>query len=257
VTRALLLDCDGVLADTERDGHLVAFNAMFAELDLPIRWTDREYARLVRIGGGKERLAAAVTPALAARLGLPDDAAGRAEVIAGWHRVKTRHYAELVRAGALPARPGVRRLVAEVLAAGWRVAVASTSAHESVTAVLSHTVGPHLAARIPVFAGDVVARKKPAPDIYLRALDALGVLASDAVAVEDSGSGLAAALAARLRTVVTTSAYSGDDDFSGAAVVLSDLGEPARPAAVRSDADGVCPPGVVTLQTLERLLARL
>jgi hypothetical protein len=53
---ALLFDCDGVLADTERDGHRVTFNAAFEAKGLAHRWSVEEYGELLKIGGGKERM---------------------------------------------------------------------------------------------------------------------------------------------------------------------------------------------------------
>lgn len=167
-TRALIFDCDGVLADTERDGHLPAFNAMFDEEGLPFHWSDADYAKLVRIGGGKERVASVLTPQiLAEHLGRDES---KDDALARWHAVKSAHFQNLVRAGELPARPGVARLIGEALDRGWRVAVASTSAEDSVRAVLESAVGAGCAARVRIFAGDIVARKKPAPDIYVLSL---------------------------------------------------------------------------------------
>ncbi|WP_407341628.1 HAD-IA family hydrolase [Pengzhenrongella phosphoraccumulans] len=222
---ALIFDCDGVLADTERYGHLPAFNETFAEVGLGVRWSDEDYARVVTIGGGKERMASLLTPEFIAREGLPRDEEGRKSMIALWHRLKTAKYTAKVAAGVLPARPGVARLVEQAAAAGWSLAVASTSAEPSVRAVLEHVVGRERAADFAVFAGDVVGHKKPAPDIYLLALRGLGVAAQDAVVIEDSANGLAAALAAGLTTVVTVSAYTASEDFTGAALVVSSLGD--------------------------------
>ncbi len=252
---ALILDCDGVLADTERDGHLPAFNAAFAEAGLPVRWTDAEYAEKVRIGGGKERMATLLTPELIDRAGLPRDRPGQRALLREWHRRKTAHYTALVRAGRLPARPGIARLVAEALAAGWLVAVASTSAEESVRTVVRQTVGA-AAERVAIFAGDVVQHKKPAPDIYLLALTGLRVQAAEAVVVEDSGVGLAAARAAGLATVITISGYTAADDFTGAALVLSSLGDEREPARVIRDPYALRPGGLVRLADLKALLDR-
>src|SRR5580693_1741367 len=119
VTSALILDCDGVLADTELQGHLVAFNQTFEEFGLPVRWSVEEYKRKVRIGGGKERLASLLTPEFVAAAGLPADPGDQQEAIAAWHRRKTVIYTGLVASGALPPRSGVARIVAEALAAGW------------------------------------------------------------------------------------------------------------------------------------------
>ena len=160
LARALIFDCDGVLADTERYGHLPAFNQTFAEFGLPVRWSVAEYREKVRIGGGKERLASLLTPEFVAAAGLPADADGQRAAVAAWHRRKTEIYTDLVARGAVPPRPGVARLVGEALAAGWLVAVASTSAEPSVRATLARAVGePTATDRVAVFAGDVVPRK--------------------------------------------------------------------------------------------------
>jgi HAD superfamily hydrolase (TIGR01509 family) len=256
MTRALIFDCDGVLVDTERAGHLPAFNALFAELGLPVHWSDDDYADLLHITGGKERMRTLLTPDFVAAHGLPGDAEGQTELLASWHKRKTAIYMELVASGSLPGRPGVRRLADEALAAGWTLAVASTSAEPAVRANLEAAVGPELAAQFSVFAGDIVSVKKPAPDIYLYTLDRLGTAPEDAVIVEDSAIGLQSALAAGLPVVVTLSAFTGQEDFTGAACVLSDLGEPGRPATVVADEQGLVPDGLVTLATLEAILGR-
>jgi HAD superfamily hydrolase (TIGR01509 family) len=229
---ALIFDCDGVLADTDRDGHLAAFNQVFAEFSVPVHWSDSDYAEKVKIGGGKERIRSSLTPAVAATLDLPDDPAVLDSAIARWHRRKTAIYTERIMNGSLPARPGILRIIQAAAAAGWILAVASTSAEESVRAVLNHAVAPELAARFRVFAGDIVPAKKPAPDIYLHALRELGVDASEAVVIEDSENGLRSALAAGLRTLITVSGYTANEDFSGAALVVSSLGDPGGPATI-------------------------
>lgn len=244
---ALIFDCDGVLADTEKHGHLPAFNRTFKEVGLQVQWSSEEYAERIKIGGGKERMQDMLTSDFVAEHNLSTDVEEQRAMVARWHAVKTRHYTELISAGTIPARPGVRRLAEEALKAGWSLAVASTSAEVSVRAVLETVVGLDMADHFEVFAGDVVPQKKPWPDIYLLALDRLGVQASDAVVVEDSGIGLRAARAADLRTIVTISSYTAHDDMEGAALVLSDLGEPDSPAQDRAgqleDRGGEASPG--------------
>jgi len=239
---ALIFDCDGVLADTEKDGHLPAFNAAFADFSLDLRWDVATYAEKVKIGGGKERIAS----------DLPVE--GRSdELVRRLHRRKTELFLERVRDGLLPGRPGIRRLIAEALSSGWTVAVASTSAEASVRGVLEHAVGAALAARCRVYAGDVVAAKKPAPDIYQLVLRDLGLDPHDCIVVEDSGIGLQAALAAGLTTVITVSTFSTGDDFTGAVLVVDHLGEPTDPLTVLAGPDGLVN-GFITLTTLESLL---
>ena len=225
-TPVMVLDCDGVLADTERYGHLPAFNQTFAEFGLPVRWSVAEYREKVRIGGGKERMASLLTPEFVAAADLPADPEGQQAVIAAWHRRKTEIYTGLVASGAVPPRPGIARIVGEALAGGWPIAVASTSAETSVRATLERAVGAEQARAVKVFAGNIVPHKKPAPDIYLLALDSLGVPAGRVIVVEDSRNGLLAATRAGLTCVITVNDFTADEDFSEAALVVTSLGDP-------------------------------
>jgi len=251
---ALVFDCDGVLADTERFGHLPAFNRLFAELGLPVRWSEAEYGEKLAIGGGKERMASLLTEDFVRANGLPADPDGQRALLAEWHRRKTAIYREIVLAGTLPPRPGIARVVDEALAAGWTLAVASTSAEPAVRAVLEHAVGAEKAARFAVFAGDVVPAKKPDPAIYALALRELGAAPDEAIVVEDSRNGLLAAVGAGLRCVVTVNGYTEHEDLGEAVLVVSSLGDPDEPARVlggRLDA----PVGdLVTLSDLEACL---
>ena len=240
---ALIFDCDGVLADTERDGHLPAFNAAFAEFELPIHWDEATYAEKLKIGGGKERIAS----------DLPD-AEGSGDLIRQLHARKTQLFTQRVADGLLPGRPGIHRLIDEALEEGWTVAIASTSAEASVRAVLEHAVGQELAARCHVFAGDIVPKKKPAPDIYLKVLTDLDLDPLQSVVVEDSGIGVAAATAAGLTTIVTVSSFTAGEDFSGAALVVDNLGDPGRPLTVIAAPAGVRPEVQVGLADLAQLL---
>jgi HAD superfamily hydrolase (TIGR01509 family) len=252
----LIWDCDGVLADTERDGHLPAFNQTFDEFDLPVRWSEEEYGRRLAIGGGKERLASLLTENFVREAGLPEDAEGQQEAVGAWHRRKSEIYKALVAEGRLPGRPGVRRLIVDAQKAGWAVAVASTSAEESVAAVVDHVLGADTAATVRIFAGDVVPRKKPAPDIYLLAVRELGADPAQTLVVEDSRNGLVAATAAGLRCVVTVSDYTRDEDFSEAVLVVSSLGDPrGERTEVLASRDGVVPGEYVSLDDLAACLA--
>jgi dihydroxyacetone kinase phosphoprotein-dependent L subunit len=252
---ALILDCDGVLADTERYGHLVAFNQTFAEFGLPVHWTLDDYRHKVLIGGGKERLASLLTPEFVTAAGLPSDQAGQQAAVAAWHKRKTEIYTQLVTSGAVPPRSGIARIVGEALAAGWRVAVASTSAEPSVVATLNRAVGAELASQVKVFAGDIVTRKKPAPDIYLVALDWLGLPAGQGVVIEDSRNGLLAATGAGLATVITVNDLTKDEDFSEAALVVSALGDPGgERAQVLANRTASTPGDWITLADLSQVL---
>jgi HAD superfamily hydrolase (TIGR01509 family) len=256
--KALVFDCDGVLADTERYGHLPAFNRVFEEFGIPLRWSEEEYAERLKVAGGKERMSSALTPEVIGAAGLPQDPDGLAAEVAKWHKRKTAIYTEMVVAGLLPPRPGIRRIIAAAQDAGWKLAVASTSAEPSVRAILDQAAGPDRAARFDaVLAGDCVAHKKPAPDIYLLALERLGADPGDVLVVEDSRNGLEAAHAAGLRCVVTVNGYTTSEDFTEAVLVVSSLGDPdGEPTTVRANRSAARPDAYVTLFDLEACLAR-
>jgi HAD superfamily hydrolase (TIGR01509 family) len=253
----LIFDCDGVLADTERDGHRVAFNATLREVGLPVEWSEDEYAVKLQIAGGKERMASLLTPEFVRANGLPGDPEGQATELARWHKRKTAIYTELVEAGQLPTRPGVRRIIAAAQDAGWKLAVASTSAEPSVHAILERAAGPERAARFNVvLAGDVVEHKKPAPDIYLLALERLGVPAAETIVIEDSRNGLLAATEAGLRCVMTVNGYTEEEDNHEAILVVSSLGDPdGERTRVIANRGAARPADHITLTDLERCLA--
>lgn len=248
---ALLFDVDGTLADTERDGHRPAFNAAFAEAGLDWVWDPELYGELLAVTGGKERIRYFLERWLPDWRG-PADLSG---FIAELHRSKTRHFVDLLQDGRIPLRPGVLRLLRECRSAGVRLAVATTTTPENVTALLETCPEPGLIDWFEVIAaGDVVPNKKPAPDIYTWALDRLGATAGNCIAFEDSDNGVRSALGAGLGAIlVTESAYTAGQNFSGACVVLDHLGEPDRPARLLSgQAFGL---DYVDLAGLDRILA--
>ena len=258
MSKVLIFDCDGVLAETEQFGHLPAFNQMWEEMGIPWHWAEEEYGRKLKIGGGKERMASLWEDAdFVARVDPPRGEAERAETVAAWHKRKTAIYKEIINSGRIPARSGVRRLCETALAAGWRLAVASTSAQESVEAVLRNSLGETTAARFSlVLAGDVVKAKKPAPDIYLLAAERLQVSPANCVVIEDSQNGLEAAHAAGMKCIVTVSAYTRDEDFHQAELVLTCLGDPGGEACeVLANRSPARPGPYLTVEDLQRVLA--
>ena len=221
--KALIFDVDGTLADNEQNGHRVAFNLAFADAGLDWVWDRDTYEVLLETFGGKERLRRYLEdyqPGF-------DPETGRDRFIRDLHQQKTHRYQELLNSGAIPLRPGVARLLREAHEAGLRLAIASTTTEINATTLLSNTLGEQSLSWFDVFAcGDVVARKKPAPDIFLYALEKLGLPTGECLAMEDSDSGLASAMAAGLTTVITVNESTRNQDFTGAAIVLDHLGEP-------------------------------
>ena len=243
--RGVFLDFDGTIAHTER-GHRAAYNRAFAELHLDWHWSDELYTDLLRVAGGKERLHYYLSRYRPELL----DQAIEQGLIDKLHRFKTRNFAVI--APTIPFRSGIQRLVYEAYFAGWQIAIVTTASKSGVEALL--TQDSAFRPMIDVIAsGEVVERKKPAPDIYEFALEQLNLRPDECVAVEDSHIGLCSALAAGIATIVTASPYTARDDFSGAAAVLSDLGDYDRKA--RSISGPFPPKGIVDLDFLRDVRA--
>lgn len=226
---ALLFDCDGVIAETERDVHRNSFNKAFQTKGLANVWDEELYGELLKIGGGKERMTHYFN-----LHGWPSTVqeAERKDFVAELHKLKTANFQNVVEGGGVELRPGVMRLVDEALANGVSVAVCSTSNENSVTAIVKQLLGERLD-RMQIFAGDIVEKKKPSPDVYLKASETLGIPPDRCWVIEDSYIGLTAAKSAGMRCVVTMSTYTRDEDFKAADQVVQDLDDgPDGPISV-------------------------
>ena len=232
--QALIFDCDGVLVDTERDGHRVAFNAAFKAIGWTTEWSVGRYGELLTTAGGKERMRRHFDEA-----GWPVEASERDAAIAKLHKLKTDLFMSLIETGELPLRPGIARIVDEAIAGRLKIAVCSTSNERAVQAVVDRMLGPERARRIRVFAGDVVAKKKPDPAIYTLAVQELMLDPRRCVVVEDSNNGLRAAKAAQMACLVTISSYTADEDFKLADRIVPDLGDPPGRAITLRDLEGL------------------
>lgn len=216
--QALIFDCDGVLVDTELDGHRVSFNQAFRQAGLQTEWDASRYGALLSTAGGKERMRRHFD-----ETGWPAGHSDHDVLIAKLHKLKTDIFMDLIGSGKLPLRPGVQRMVDEAIGAGITLAVCSTSNERAVQAVVDVMLGPARSEKIMVFAGDAVAAKKPAPDIYLLAAKSLALTPAKCMVIEDSNNGLRAAKAAGMRCIVTKSTYTVDEDFSLADKIVDDL----------------------------------
>jgi len=227
--KAFLFDVDGTLADTERDGHRPAFNQAFADFDLGWNWSVDEYADLLKVTGGKERIRYYCEKY---DLPLRHDAAFD-QLVKDLHGRKTEHFVGLLSQGRVPLRPGVERLLGEAREQGIRLAIATTTTFANVEGLLNCTLGEEAMGWFEVIgAGDVVPQKKPAPDIYHYVMEKMDLEANQCLAFEDSRNGILSSTAADLKTLITYNGYTENDDFSAAMLVLDQMGEPGKPSAV-------------------------
>lgn len=218
--KALVFDCDGVLADTERDGHRIAFNKAFKEENVGVEWDIDEYGRLLSIAGGKERMKYYFS-----------NIAGESfsdEYIDKIHKRKTGIYMDMCEKGELPIRPGIRRIIKEAHDCGFILSVCSTSSRKSVISLMKAILGDEYFGWFEggIFAGDIVRSKKPSPDIYNLMREKFGLSGDECFVVEDSRNGLLAAVGAGMNCIVTVSHYFATEDFKEAKIVVSSLGDP-------------------------------
>lgn len=226
--RALLLDVDGTLADTE-EIHRQAFNAAFAEAGLDWEWDQGLYHELLTVTGGKERIRYYLDTRRP-DFKLPPDADA---FIAQLHARKTHFYLDSLATGKVPLRPGVERLIRDARASGLRLAIVTTTTPDNVSALLQHSFTANVNDWFDVIAaGSIVPSKKPAPDIYHYALEQLGLEPGQCIAIEDSYNGLLSAQAAGVDSIITVNRYTEQQDFHGALLVLNHLGEPGMPCRV-------------------------
>lgn len=221
--QALIFDVDGTLANTERDGHRVAFNHAFSEQGLDWHWSIDFYRELLTVTGGKERIKYYIDQY---QPNLPN-IDNLTEFITNLHQLKNQYYQALLKEGAIPLRPGIKRLITEAKNQGIRLAIATTSALPNVMALLETTLDPNWFEVIA--AGDIVPEKKPAPDIYFYVLKQMNLAAKNCLVFEDSQHGLQAATKAKLKTIVTVNNYTENQNFERAILVVHHLGEPNNP----------------------------
>jgi len=232
---AILFDVDGTIADTE-EAHRLAFNDAFGQFGFDWQWDQALYKKLLKVGGGKQRLRHYIETFQSELSRHPDLDQQIAEI----HLKKTGLYGGRIRSGAVPLRPGIERLIREAHGAGVRLAIATTTSRANVDALFAATIGEDVLSWFEAIgSGESVAAMKPSPDIYLWVLERLGIQGSGCLALEDSANGLQSAIGAGVAAVITPVPYTLEDDFSDALAVVSDLGEPDKPFEVlKGDAGG-------------------
>lgn len=224
--KALIFDVDGTLADTEKDGHRPAFNRAFADAGLDWNWSVEEYGRLLRITGGKERMRGYLSQN-------PDKYNNIKDIdnlIVALHEAKNRFYADIVRSGEIPLRPGVARLMHEARDRGVQLAIATTTTRSNVVALLEANLGAESLGWFEIIAtADEVPDKKPSPAVYDYVIEKLGLTVDNSLALEDSQNGVRSAHAAGLPVIVTVNGYTKNDNFNAAELIIDQFGEPGAP----------------------------
>jgi HAD superfamily hydrolase (TIGR01509 family) len=242
--KAVLFDQDGVIIDTERDGHRVAFNAAFEEFGLDCRWDVELYHTLLRTGGGKERIKIFFEKYYHGTKPGDLDA-----LIKKLHERKTAIFLTLLK--DMPLRPGIYRFMREIKREGLKIGICTTSNEKAAHAVAYEKLGD--IGFDVVIAGDMVSKKKPDPEVYLSALARIGVAAGECLVVEDSGIGVKAGAAAGCRVLATVNEYTRDEDLSGAHCIVTCLGdEDGEKAQFPGKAIPLEKEGIVSLRDIER-----
>ncbi|HEX7972918.1 MAG TPA: HAD-IA family hydrolase [Anaerolineales bacterium] len=219
--KAIFFDQDGVIIDTERDGHRVAFNETFKEMGFDVNWDEAYYHELLQVGGGKERM----KHHLHTRgFGKEVEPEAEDQLIQAMHKRKTSLFIELIESGKLPLRPGIHRFMEEGMQAGLILAVCTTS-NERAAQAIAYNILKDIHFDF-VLAGDIVSKKKPSPEIYNLALSKTGLKPDECLVIEDSRNGVLAAKAAGMHVVATTNHYTEKEDLSDADLIVTSLGDP-------------------------------
>lgn len=247
--KAILFDVDGILSETEHHGHLVAMNSAFRAASLDWQWSEELYGELLKITGSIERIhhyIATYHPGY--RHTDKDLDALIAEIV----RYKNADYRRIMASGKIPLRPGVERVLREIHCSNIRMGIATTTARQNVSTLLLENIGGDVLDWFEVIAaGDIVLHKKPAPDIYIHALQQMDIQPDEALAVEDSENGVCSALAAGMSVLAIKSEYSSGHDLSGAKLLVDGWGTEDVPMNVlQGDA---CGHSMINLHLMKQL----
>ena len=240
----IIFDIDGTIADTE-DIHRQAFNKAFSEYNLNWHWSREKYHELLFISGGKERIRKCLTEDNTINI---DN-----NFIKELHKCKSEYYRSMLISADIKLRPGIKRLITEAKNLNIKLGIATNSSGANLTTLIKKNLDTQPEQLFnTIVTSDIALEKKPSPEIYHRALLNLNLSAENCVAIEDTANGNISALTAGLRTIITTHAYTRDNDFNGASLVLNNLGEPDSAFSVNKNFD--CKNTYVDVELLNKIV---
>lgn len=244
--KAVFFDQDGVIIDTERDGHRVAFNQTFKDFGFNFEWGVDYYHELLQVAGGKERMKHHLKTKGFGKEVNPDEVD---DLVQRMHKHKTAVFVDLIENGRLPLRPGIKRFMKEINDKGLVMGVCTTSNEKAANAVAKGVL-----ADIKfnfILAGDIVSKKKPDPEIYNLALEKSGLKPDECLVIEDSRNGVLAARAAGMNVVATTNPYTEKEDLTDAHIIVTCLGDPdGEEGSLKQGGEGLEYDGVLHLEQL-------
>lgn len=222
--KGIIFDVDGTIADTE-EIHRQAFNQTFEEFNINWHWSVEDYKEILFISGGKERFRKFLNQDIELKSTIKDPE----NFISELHKRKSQIYRILLEDDSIELRPGVIRLINEARDTGIKLGIATSSSMANLSTLFYTTMDLEPSELFnSIVTSDTVQVKKPSPAAYECVLAGLGLKAENCIAIEDTQNGNLAALAAGLKTIITTHAYTIDNDFTGASIVTNNLGEPDK-----------------------------
>ena len=188
-------DLDGTIANTELEAHLPAFNDAFNDLGIDWNWDIIDYIQLLRINGGKNRIA---YYSKLNNYSLSDD------LIIKIHEKKQFHYLEIIKENCVNFKTGVYRLINELNRKKIRQFIVTSSSKKQVDLLVEYLFNGFNPFEF-IISSDDVEFKKPNPLPYLKAVKLSGIKKNNSIVFEDSNPGLKSSLAAKLPTIFVPS----------------------------------------------------
>lgn len=216
-------DLDGTLANTELEAHLPAFNYAFKAFGLNWIWDTSEYIDLLKINGGKNRIAhyCKITNSSISN-----------DLIKEIHKKKQSHYIELVKKNTLTLKTGVYRLVSELFKKKVKQFIVTSSSREQVDLLVKYLFKDFMPFEF-IISSDDVKNHKPNPEPYLKAISLSGIKNKNSLVFEDSNPGIKSALSAELPTIyIPSNIPTSLDKNIELDLIIDTLGEGGKVANV-------------------------